>query len=175
VVVSQTAYQPPPPPMLPPPDIVSPMPTLAPAAQPTDARAVGDHQLSRPPGTGSILNLQPGDLPIERLAEVTLRLQAKEEDARKLEARLQEMTALVEQRSLSVSTATRDVQEATEEIRQTRKALQTTRQEVDDAWTALRRREKEDIDTIKEILKKLDRPSDNLPSPGKDDHAPERP
>jgi hypothetical protein len=182
VVVSQTAYPPAPPPLLPPPANVSPMPTLAPAAQAaaqavtiTDARPEGDHQLARPSGTGSILNMQPGDHPIERLAEVTLRLQAKEEEARKLEARLQQMTALVEQRGQSVSAATHDVQEATEEIRQTRKALQTTRQEVDEAWANLRRREKEDIDTIKEILKKLDRPSDNMPSPGNDDHAPARP
>jgi hypothetical protein len=189
-VVSQAAYPPPspmPPPLLPPPVNVSPLPTQAPSTlQPTpangptitflDANAADGHQLRQPPGGGAILNLAPGEQPVQRLAEVTLRLQAREEEAKRLEARLQQLTAILEQRGQTVSQSTREVQEATEEIRKTRTTLQATRQEVDDAWAALRRREKEDIETMKECLRKMERPPENLPpSPGNEDHAPARP
>jgi hypothetical protein len=183
-VLSQAANPPPPPSVLPPPVAVTPLPTLPPAAQPPagpsitflEANADGDaHQLVRPSVGGAISNLPPGEHPVERLAEMTLRLQAKEEETKKLEARLQQLTAALEQRAQSVSQSTREVQEATEEIRRTRTTLQSTRQEVDDAWAALQRREKDDIDLVKGILEKMERPTENPPSPGTDDRAPARP
>jgi hypothetical protein len=184
-MVSQTAYPPSPPPLLPPPVNESPLPTLPPAVRQgpgatitsVDASPPGDGRpLVRPSIGGEIWSTAPGQHPIERLGELTLRLQAKEEEVKKLEARLQQVTTALEQRGQSVGQSTRDVQEATEEIRRTRTALQTTRQEVNDAWNDLRRREKEDIETIKLLLQKLERPGENLPSPGNNDiPAPARP
>ncbi len=155
-VLTRAAYPPPPPSVLLPPVTVTSLPTLPPLAQPAgqppagpsitflEANADGDaHQLVRPSVGGAISNLPPGEHLVERLAEMTLRLQAKEEETKKLEARLQQLTAALEQRAQSVSQSTRGVQEATEEIRRTRTTLQSTRQEVDDAWAALRRRTKE--------------------------------
>jgi septal ring factor EnvC (AmiA/AmiB activator) len=184
-MVTTAAYPPPPTPLLPPAVNVTPSPTLAPSihgAAPSvtivDVAPANDvHQLSTPAASGAILNMMPGDHPIERAAVATQQLRQEQAEKKMLESREQQLKAELAQREKSIREATHEVKEATEEIRQTRTALQNTVLESDDKLAALRKREQADAFTIKEILKKLDRPAEPItaPAPTPEEHTPMRP
>lgn len=192
-MVTTAAYPPAPTPLLPPAVNVTPNPTLAPgyrntASGPTvtfgDVGPANDvHQLPAPTVGGAILNMMPGDHPVERAAIATQQLHQEQMDKKNLEAREQQLKAELAQREKSIREATHEVKEATEEIHRTRTALQASLLEADEKLAALRKREQADAVTIKEILKKLDHGPEGSPTPmptpapmsGPDDHAPMRP
>jgi hypothetical protein len=184
--LTTVSYPPPPTPLLPPAVNVTPSPTLAPAYRnqgPTitsvDPGAPDVHQLNAPTATGAILNLQPGEHPIERAAVATQQLRQEQGEKKTLEAHEQQLKTELAQREDSIRKATHEIREATEEIRRTHNVLAVTVQETEEKEAALRKREQADTLTIKEILQKLEHPNSGpaapMPMPGADDHTPMRP
>ena len=79
-----------------------------------------------------MLNLVPGESPVERLAKATLELTAAEADRKKLEGRVQQMTGELETREKVIQQSVREMQQATEEVQRTRTVTAGLRKELDD-------------------------------------------
>jgi hypothetical protein len=137
---------------LPTPRVAEAPPGPAPVTPPTDP-----HQRPAPTATGCLLNLPPGESPIERLTAVTMKLGESETERRNLEAKLQQVTAKLEQSEKALQLSTVDVREAAEEVQRTRELVQTLRQEMDEVRAAHSKREKDDVERLKTINKLLER------------------
>jgi hypothetical protein len=135
------------------------------------------HQRAAPTATGALLNLAPGESPIERLTAVALRLEGVEAERKALQARAESLSATLGEREKALQQAVREVQDSAEEMQRTRTAAQTLKQEVEEVRAALSRRDKDEIETLRAINKLLERMTEekNRPPAGNDERSPWRP
>jgi hypothetical protein len=115
------------------------------------------HRRQVPTAAGSLLNLPPGESPVERAVELSYRIQALDADRQVLEQRARELTAALESRDRALVQHGRDLHEAAEEVARARTQVANWRKELEEARIRLKSRELEDVQTLKAIIALLER------------------
>ncbi len=133
------------------------------------------HQRLFPTANGALLNMAPGESPVERLTKMTEKLESAEALRKTLETRVQQLTADAEQREKVLQRVTREIQEASEEVQSMFLVAQSLRQEMDDVRASLNRRDKDEIETLKVINKMLERMAEEKSRPEGEERTPWRP
>jgi hypothetical protein len=122
------------------------------------------HQRCAPTATGCLLNMAPGESPVERLTEMTQKLGIAERERRDLEGRFQQLgvtldqrNAILEQREKVMQQTGGEIQEAAVEVQRTLALVKAVQKEMEEMRAALLQRDKQDVETLKAINKLLER------------------
>lgn len=133
------------------------MPSGVVPAPPTAAAPVGPHVRSTPTATGGLLNLAPGELPIDRVVELARQLATAEDENRVLRARIRELESNGASREHSVAEMVREVETATAEINTTQGLLRAQKAEITALKARLQQLEEEDLQTLTILVELLER------------------
>jgi hypothetical protein len=131
--------------------------------------AIDPHQRPVPTAVGGLLNLPPGESPVERAVELSYRLQAVDAERQALERRTRELGAALEVRDLALVQHGRDIHEAAEEVSRARAQVENWRKELDEARVSLKSRQLEDVQTLKAIIALLERLTETGTGPARHD------
>jgi hypothetical protein len=107
--------------------------------------------------TGRVVTLTPGEFRVERDADVTLKCNSGDPDAKKLETRVQQLEHRLEQRDRIVRESGTEIQAANEELRKTVAHVEALRNEVHEMRARLGNRDKEDIESLQLTIKALEK------------------
>lgn len=137
-------------------------------APPMPSATAGPHVRTTPTATGGLLNLAPGELPIDRVVELARQLATAEDENRVLRARIRELEANGSSREHSVAEMVREVETAASEINATQAVLRAQKTEIAALKARLQQLEEEDLQTLTILVDLLERllkqPASRAPS-----------
>lgn len=115
------------------------------------------HTRTTPTVTGGRWNLGPGEVPADRVADLSRHLEAALGQNKELVGRIRELEALGLGREQALAEAVREVEAATAEVARTRATLQALRTEILDLRKRLQRTEEEDVELFAGVIRALDK------------------
>jgi hypothetical protein len=128
------------------------------AEQPGSPYPVTDpHQRMAPTASGSLLNLPPGEGPMERAVELTRQLQMIQSEKRLLAEQLRHEQEAAQGRDRLLSEATRDIKDATTEVESTRGAMRDATEELKQQRVRLSVMENDVVETLKSVVTLLEK------------------
>jgi hypothetical protein len=126
----------------------------------------GDWDAEHPPA--------PGPPPNEQITLLSEHVREAEDDRKVLNARLQQMTAQLEEKDRALVLAQHQIQEATAQVARTRKELQAWQTDVTALTVRLRTAERDNRDTLETITRTLEKMlREREPARGPDAAGPE--
>lgn len=128
-------------------------------------RAADPHLRSDPTLYGGRLGLNPNEMPIEKVIDLSRQLEAAAAQNRVLLGRVRELEALGHTREQALQEAVRDVEAALAEVDRARGTLATQRAEIVTLQKKIQQMEQEDIETLKLMIAALEK---LLPPPRKE-------
>ncbi|MBN9518841.1 hypothetical protein J0H58_10035 [bacterium] len=156
---------------LPPPAALSPQPTQPPAPQPmtgTPGAALpvplpvpqplpDPHKRDTPTAGGAILNLAPGELPLDRMVEMQRQADAVAGQNAVLAARVRELMSQGKDREHALAEAVREVETAAAETARAKGEAAAARLDAATVRAQLERQEREEIETLRAVVAALER------------------
>jgi hypothetical protein len=110
-----------------------------------------------PASAGRVVTLTPGELRAEGDGDTATKTDARSDDVKDLDKRMQQLEQRLEQRDRAVRQSGAEVQAASEELRKTLTQVETWRKEMDEMRTTMRKRDREDIEMLKPLVERLQR------------------
>ena len=123
----------------------------------------GPHVRNAPTAAGSLLNLAPGEAPVDRVVELARLLEAAGVENRALVGRIHALEATGIAREQALAEALREVETASTEVGRAKTDLEQMRKEITALKDRLEQVEKEDVETLKLVISALDKLVQNPP------------
>jgi DNA repair exonuclease SbcCD ATPase subunit len=140
---------------LPPPAIKTASHTTSEGASPSSTDDV--HIRPAPTAFGSVLNMPPGETPIEKALELTKKVEQLDADKRALNQRMTAIEEAMLARDKQMNLVTRQVQDASDEVIRARKDLQMWSEDLREQQRRLREQEKENQELLKMVITTLEK------------------
>ncbi len=168
---------------LPPPAGLSAPPTQPPAPQPVTGTpgvalpvpqpvtgtpgmapwATDPHKRDTPTAGGAILNLAPGELPLDRMVAMQQQVDAVARESAVLAARVRELQSLGKDREHALAEAVREVDTAIAEAARAKGEAAGARLDAATVRAQLERQEREEVETLRAVIAALERLLNPLP------------
>ena len=115
------------------------------------------HVRPTPTAMGSVMQLPPGESPVERALELTKRVDMLTAEKKSLHLRICALEEAMQAASKQMTTVTRQVEDAGTEVTRARKDLQTWAEDMREQQGRLRQQEKENQELLKMVIATLEK------------------